>query len=1308
MRSWTLQLVILIFLAFTIQAQLPTYPITLSSIQQAKQIPSEGFRKNYVLHGRGIITSTGQFNFVQDETGGIYFKTKDDVGNFSFGDLVKFEGMVRIMGAFTPYLEMEQITVIGTNQPMPKPEVINFKEFESRQFIGLWVQISGVVQSVVEKGQVWELDLASEGTLHKVSIKKDEEPIFYLRLLDKEVEIQGTVLNTTPKGPFIHPQLLVPSSRFVTIVSPPFAEPTSAPPLSLSRAQELTKTNLMPHQIRVFGKVVESDSIGNLVLENGTTRAYIEKNQRVKPRNQLNQWIVADGFPSIANDNLFIRNATVEVIGLRRDSHLKLQTNSASLTAEDFAPVLNSIQEIREFPPEVLNDGFPVHLIATVTLVNSNLWLFFVQDQNSGIFVFYSKWPEGQFDTGTKVEITGFTSQGLFSPIVVDPKVKVLGPGEPPNGLHMPIQNLHSGQFDSCWVTISGLVRSVDETDTNGIKIELTDARQNISIVVTKTSNMASLRELPGRKIAVSGVCVAMLNNKKQFVASRILVPAPRFLTIIQSNSKDTFKLPVVSVKNAVDLAQNGESDPIHLKGTALGQWNESKDKRIFLQDETGTIMMLSRSSQNLKPGDQIEATGIPDIETTLPILRYTQFRRLDHKKLPVPEPLTSFQNLKQSQPTLVQVEATLRFSRQIGEELQMILQLEDHLFEARVRGVPTNNSKAILPGSKLSLTGILLRKGSPLTFLEDWVVLLPTPNDFTVLSPPSWWTKGRIVTVTGTLSIVFLGGLLWVIALRNQVKEQTEVIRKELETESSLEKRYHMVWDISADGMYMTDKQGILVQVNNAFCQMVAKKKEELVGQYYTIIHSESQQAKLLDNYRKDFQTKDILRKNVQDWVLWNGRKACFELSNSFFEQTGGPTYVLSLIRDVTESRHLEEQLRTAQKMEAVGRLAGGVAHDFNNILTVIQGYLGLIKQDERIPHDLIETIEEVEKSAQRATDLTRQLLAFSRRQPLVIQSIDLSELVRNMLRLLERLLGEDIAISFQQHPVQNRIHADSGMMEQVLMNLTVNARDAMPNGGTLFIDVEQVTITPEQAILTDEARPGDFIRLSVKDTGCGMDSTTMARLFEPFFTTKDIGKGTGLGLSTVYGIVKQHHGWIEVASQVGKGTTFRVFLPVYHETEDAAFPMTTSPSTPANGTILLAEDEPTVRQFVQFFLQRQGYKVFAVSNATDALEIWRKCKNMIDLVITDLIMPGNINGRDLGKIIERERPGTPVIYSSGNSLESLPDRTGLEENYNYLCKPFDSLRLARVIKSRLTKPASMKAKNQVDLTACDQKGIH
>jgi len=1288
------------FLAFTVQAQLSTYPITLSSIRQVKQLPSEGLSKKHVLHGKGIITSTERFNFVQDETGGIYFKTKNDVENFSFGDLVEFDGVV-VSGVFQPYLEMEQITVIGTNQPMPKPEIIHLKELNAIRLDGLWVQISGVVQSVSEKDQVWELDLASEGVSQKVSIKKDEEPIFYLRLLDKEVEIQGTALNASPRSALVHPRLLVPSSRFVTILSPPFTDPLPAPPISLSAAQELTQTNPMPHQIKVFGKVVESDSVGNLVLENGTTRAYVEKNQRFKARNQLNQWISADGYPSIENENLFIKNAIVEEIGLRRESLLKAQTNSSSLTAEDYAPIQNSIQEIRELPPETLNSGFPIHLTATVTLANSNLWLFFVQDQNCGIFLFNNKWPEGRFDTGTKVEITGYASQGLFSPIIVEPKVKVLGSGEPPNGLHIPIQSLHSGQFDGYWVTVSGLVRSVDETETNEYRIELTDARQNISIIVGRTSRTSSMQELPGRKIAVSGVCVSTLNNKNQFVASRILVPNPSFLTTIQSNRKDSFSLPIVSVENALELAQNGESEPIHLKGTALGQWNESKDKRIFLQDETGTIMMLSPSSQNLKPGDQIEATGIPDIENTLPILRYTQLRRLDHKKLPVPEPLTSFHNLnlKQFQPTFVQVEATLRFSRQIGEELQMILQLEDHLFEARVRGVPTNNSKAILPGSRLSITGILLRKGSPLTFLEDWVVLLPTPNDFKILSPPSWWTKGRIATVTGMLSTIFLGGLLWVIALRKQVKEQTEVIRKELETESSLEKRYHMVWDISADGMYMTDNQGTLVQVNNAFCQMVGKKKEELVGQYYTIIHNENQQAKLLDNYRKDFKTKDILRKNVQDWVLWNGRKGSFELSNSFFEQTGGPTYVLTLIRDVTESRHLEEQLRTAQKMEAVGRLAGGVAHDFNNILTVIQGYLGLIKQDERMPHDLVETVEEVEKSAQRATDLTRQLLAFSRRQPLVIRSIDLSELVRNMLRLLERLLGEDIAISFQQHPIQNLIHADSGMMEQVLMNLTVNARDAMPNGGTLFIDVEQVTITPEQAMLTNEARPGDFIRLSVKDTGCGMDSTTMSRLFEPFFTTKDIGKGTGLGLSTVYGIVKQHHGWIEVASQVGKGTTFSVFLPVYHESQNSGLHVPPPSDTPVNGTILLAEDEPTVRQFVQFFLQRQGYKVFAVSNATDALDVWRKCKNLIDLVITDLIMPGNINGRDLGDIIERERPGTPVIFSSGNNLESLPDRTGLKEDFNYLCKPFDSIRLAKVIKLRLAKSVDKKTENLVNL---------
>jgi PAS domain S-box-containing protein len=389
----------------------------------------------------------------------------------------------------------------------------------------------------------------------------------------------------------------------------------------------------------------------------------------------------------------------------------------------------------------------------------------------------------------------------------------------------------------------------------------------------------------------------------------------------------------------------------------------------------------------------------------------------------------------------------------------------------------------------------------------------------------------------------------------------------------------------------------------------------------------------------------------------------------------------------DITERTSLEAQLRQAQKMESVGQLAAGVAHDFNNLLGIVQGYSTLLMEDEDLKPETVEALKQINSATQRAAHLTRQLLTFSRKQSLKIQTLDLNEVINSVSKLLHRVLGESVALRFNYSPKLPPVEADTGMMEQVTMNLAINARDAMPQGGQLTIGTKVVDIPEGYAEHNPEARQGCFVCLSVSDTGCGMDEATLGRIFEPFFTTKPSGKGTGLGLATVYGIVKQHQGWIEVQSQVSSGTVFRVYLPVSAKAVAPAADGGTKPEAVLGGseTILLVEDEPAVLGMAKGILERQGYKVLSASSGDEALLIWQENASDIPLLLTDMVMPGSLNGRELAEKLLSGKPDLKVIYTSGYSVELLGNKMTTSRNFVFLQKPYHPDALSQIVRNCL-----------------------
>ncbi|HZQ21320.1 MAG TPA: PAS domain S-box protein [Terriglobales bacterium] len=498
-------------------------------------------------------------------------------------------------------------------------------------------------------------------------------------------------------------------------------------------------------------------------------------------------------------------------------------------------------------------------------------------------------------------------------------------------------------------------------------------------------------------------------------------------------------------------------------------------------------------------------------------------------------------------------------------------------------------------------------------------------------------------------------------------------------------EARYRSLFQSAVYGIYRSSMDGRFLDVNPALVSMLGYPGAEQVlalNPKQDVFLQPEEHTRLMQEFRHCGRLDGIEVK----WKRQDGGPITVRLSGRVVSTVEEPEEVLEIIaEDVTERRALEDQFRQAQKMEAVGRLAGGVAHDFNNLLLVISGYTEVILDNLTPGSVLHQKALAVQQAADRATTLTRQLLAFSRKQLLELKVVDVNAIISDIERLLRPLLGENIELTAKLAPDLGNTRADAGQLEQVLMNLVVNAKDAMPSGGKLAIQTANVALDDSYRREHTFIRPGPYVMLSVSDTGQGMSKEIQSQIFEPFFTTKEKGKGTGLGLSTVYGIVKQSGGYIFVESEPCRGTTFRIYLPRVEDAADAAVGAKTAPeSIGGSETILLVEDEESVRQLVRETLQSKGYNVMEAENGERALRIAEAHKAPIDAVITDVVMPG-MSGRDLAQRLLTTRPDIKILYLSGYTEDAIIHQDVLEPGTAFLQKPFTLQTLTKKVREVL-----------------------
>jgi two-component system cell cycle sensor histidine kinase/response regulator CckA len=486
---------------------------------------------------------------------------------------------------------------------------------------------------------------------------------------------------------------------------------------------------------------------------------------------------------------------------------------------------------------------------------------------------------------------------------------------------------------------------------------------------------------------------------------------------------------------------------------------------------------------------------------------------------------------------------------------------------------------------------------------------------------------------------------------------------------------------DRASVGIIRTGPDARILSANDQVCRNLGYTREELLNMYVFDIDPAFSRERWLGHRRnlraRGSSTFETIHRRK------DGTTFPVEITGTYLEFQG-EGFSFSFIRDITERKQLEEQLLQAQKMEAIGRLAGGVAHDFNNMLTVILGYAELIKA--RLPHDdpLAKDVSEIQKAAGHSKDITRQLLAFSRKQMIAPRLVNLNELIANTKEALSRLIGEDIDFRFHPAPDLWEMRVDPSQVDQILVNLAVNARDAMPDGGALTVETANVHLDEPYCRDHLDCAPGYYVLLGVSDDGVGMDKETLSHLFEPFFTTKEVGRGTGLGLATVYGIVKQNGGIINVYSEPGRGTTFKIYFPAVVQKDEIAEKPDASVMAAGSGTVLLVEDDDMVREMTATMLQAIGYTVQVAESASDALSLCEKKDARIDLLITDVVMPG-MSGRELRGRIEAVRPGIKVLFTSGYTSSIVVQRGMLEEQVHFLQKPFSINHLARKVREAI-----------------------
>ena len=697
----------------------------------------------------------------------------------------------------------------------------------------------------------------------------------------------------------------------------------------------------------------------------------------------------------------------------------------------------------------------------------------------------------------------------------------------------------------------------------------------------------------------------------------------------------------------------------------------------MYVADNSGSIEVVYYQAGGAKVGDRVEVIGYPVVGGAKPFLEDSVVHRLGAGgTLSGAELHARDVLLGDFHGRLVALTGSLVSRMTVGQDFVMVVDDGTRTFQSIMNLADLSpRVAAIEENSRVRLTGVCDFRLNRHDVPESFQLLLRSESDVELLAAAPWWTGERLVIAVGSLVVVVLGTLGWINFLRRRI-EQTQG-----RFATALQASPVPVAIVTIDDYRF-------INVNRSFLKQFEFRRQQILGKTVNeldLFGDRSGFKKFVDALKAKTSLQDF----EGDVMTATGRMLRVLLSAERID-LDGEDCMLVLIQDVTERVQLMSQLRESQKMEAIGQLAAGVAHDFNNLLTIIRGNSELIRMMIDQESEVAELNGEMDQAAMRAAELTRQLLAFSRKQVMCKAVIDLNSTVIGSTKMLQRLLGEKIEVHYELAPATLPMVADAGMIDQIIMNLAVNAKDAMPDGGTLTLRTVDIEFTETDKPSRLDSSAGEFVVLEIQDSGEGMDEQTQKRIFEPFFTTKEVGKGTGLGLSTVYGIVSQHKGWIDLQSDTDEGTKFSIYLPASESLDLKDGPRDSATEFfRGSETVMVVEDDTAVRRMMVRTLEGSGYEVMAAEDGLAARELWAAdARQRVDLLVTDMVMPNGVSGLDVARGFVSDRPDLAVVFVSGYTEETISDDERLPAGFEFVAKPFTRDQLLAAVRKRLNEP--------------------
>ena len=858
----------------------------------------------------------------------------------------------------------------------------------------------------------------------------------------------------------------------------------------------------------------------------------------------------------------------VEAVGYVRQQGTEYQLNeclfrrfSAPSNGADSGPrpLLRLAEQLRELSPEEAAQGQPVQLNGIVTWANPAADFFFVQDASGGACVIHPPERDPKVVTGAKVAVTGTSALGKFTPVVMATSTVAFARMDLPMPKQITLEQALTGIEESQWVTMSGYVRDVTHDGPWG-RLKLTTSAGEFDALLPWRD---PLKKLSGSVVRLSGVCSALTNAKRQLTGIQLWIASPSRVEIEEAEPADPF---TVATRSLASLRQfstlQASNRRVRVAGVVV---HHVPGHSANIQDGTEALLILSRDTTPLLPGDRVEAVGFPGRENNRAVLREAVYRRVSAGAEPVPLKIDSFRPINvELDGQLVRSEGLMLELGAQGNGTRLLMQTGDVIFEALLEARRSTLPDSWAAGSRLALTGVFQVQFDEYKRPIDVRLLLRSDADVQLLSPASWWTVRRSLSVAGVLAVGILLGFGWVLALRRRGQILTGQIREQVENE---------------------------------------------------------------------------------------------------------------------KAARLEAALARASKLESLGVLAGGIAHDFNNLLTVVMGNLSLAKLDPRIEPATVECLQESEQAAQRARDLTQQLITFAKGGQPVLTVTMLPEVVRDASRFA--LHGSKVSCDYDFAPDAWPAEVDKGQIGQVVHNLIINATHAMPAGGVIRLTLVNEAIS---AGARPALPPGRYLRLTIADAGTGIDPEHLPRIFDPYFTTKE--KGSGLGLASVYSIIKRHRGHIEVESKLGEGTTFRIWLPASHARTSTAPAVVPKPLAPQTVRVLMMDDEASIRQLGGAIFKRLGLDYTAVADGAAVLREYETASaegRPFDLIMLDLTVPGGMGGAEAMEKLRRLDPYVRAIVSSGYSNDPVMANYRAYGFQGVIPKPYVVADFARTINAVL-----------------------